>query len=76
MVGVVEGSGGSDSGESDDQVDPVGDSSDPVDLNGSDNLARTGASNVQLGLIAGLLLAVGGALVVYTNRSQLLPRKK
>lgn len=73
---VVEGSAGSGSGESDDQAGPVGDSSDPVDLNGSDNLARTGASNVQLGLIAGLLLAVGGALVVYTNRSQLFPRKK
>ena len=86
---VVDGSGGTGAGANDDQAnpvgdagdpvddqaDPVGDAGDPVDLNGSDNLAKTGASNTQLGLIAGLLLAVGGALVVYTNRSRLFSRK-
>ena len=72
---VVSGTGGNGAGESGDQADPVVDAGDPVDLNGSDNLAQTGASNTQLGLLAGLLLAVGGALVVYTNRAQLFSRK-
>ncbi|MGO1536777.1 MAG: PT domain-containing protein, partial [Yaniella sp.] len=73
---VVDGSGSSGSNDSDDQADPVVDTGDPVDMNGSDNLAQTGASNAQLGLLAGLLLAVGGAFVVYSNRARLFPRKK
>lgn len=69
---VVSGSGGA--GGADDGAEPVADTQ-PVDLNGDDNLARTGASNVQLGLLAGLLLAVGGGFVVFANRGRLFGRK-
>src|SRR5699024_7317034 len=72
---VVSGTGGNGAGESGDQADPVVDAGDPVDLNGSDNLAQTAASNTQLGLLAGLLLAVGGALVVTPIRTQLVAGK-
>lgn len=69
---VVSGSGGA--GGADDGAEPVADTQ-PVDLNGDDNLARTGASNVQLGLLAGLLLAIGGGFVVFANRGRLFGRK-
>lgn len=81
---VVDGSGsggsgggdgdGSDGSGSDSQPGPDGESG-PVDLNGSDRLADTGASNVQLGLIAGLLLAIGGGFVVFANRGRIFGRK-
>lgn len=52
------------------------DSGEPIDLNGSDQLANTGADSTQhLGLIAGVLLALGGTFVVVANRKRLFARK-
>lgn len=71
---VVDPAGDAGAGDSGDQADPVADG-EPVNLNGSDTLATTGAGNVQLGLLAGVLLALGGAFVVYANRGRLFGRK-
>lgn len=71
---VVDPTGGAGAGDSGDQADPVA-GGEPVNLNGSDTLATTGAGNVQLGLLAGVLLALGGAFVVYANRGRLFGRK-
>src|SRR5699024_1381457 len=66
---VVSGDGGAGDGSGDGgSGDYTG---DPVDMNGSDALAQTGATSGQLGLIAGALLLMGGAFVVFANRSRL-----
>lgn len=71
---VVGPAGDAGAGDSGDQADPVA-GGEPVNLNGLDTLATTGAGNVQLGLLAGVLLALGGAFVVYANRGRLFGRK-
>lgn len=53
----------------------VVDSGEPIDLNGSDRLANTGADSTHLGLIAGVLLVLGGTFVVVANRKRLFARK-
>src|SRR5699024_1927140 len=53
----------------------VVDSGEPIDLNGSDRLANTGADSTHLGLIAGVLLVLGGTFVVVANRKRRVARK-
>lgn len=84
--GNDEGTDGDDQDDTGDEVTPVVDTEDPEDstaddeddapaLGSAEQLADTGASGAQLAWIAGGLLALGGALVLFANRARWFGRK-
>lgn len=62
-----EGAGTEGDDESSDDTAPAGESSDEED---SDGLAKTGLDSAGIGLIAGLLLLIGGGLAVFGYRGR------
>lgn len=84
--GNDEGTDGDDQDDTGDEVTPVVDTEDPEDstaddeddapaLGSAEQLADTGASGAQLAWIAGGLLALGGAFVLFANRARWFGRK-
>ena len=61
--------------DTEEEVTPADDEDDAPTVGSAAQLADTGASGAQLAWIAGGLLALGGAFVIFANRARLFGRK-